>query len=80
MSDISIPSNGHVLDPKLGRIANFHIPRACDFNFRVITNLKVYKGFDRQNRPGCNFTPLVTIDGQISFRLSKLEHHLGNAA
>ena len=42
--------------PKFSLIANFHIPRACDFDFMVIINLKVYRGFDRQNRSGYNFT------------------------
>ena len=31
----------------------------------VIINLRVYKGFYRENRLGCNFTPSVNIHGNI---------------
>ena len=46
-------------NPKFGLMANYHIPRVCDFNFMLITNLRIYKGFDRENRSGCKFTPSV---------------------
>ena len=43
----------------------FHFPRAFDFNCFAIKNLKIYKGFDSDNRSVCNFTPSVIIHRQI---------------
>ena len=37
---------------KFSLIPNFHIPRVCDFDFMAIITLRIYKGFDRQNRSG----------------------------
>ena len=58
--------------PKFSLIPNFHIPRVCDFDFMAIITLKIYKGFDRQNRSGRNFTPSVIIHGQIPYKFSNL--------
>ena len=33
-------------------IANFHIPRVCDFDFMILINLRIYTGFDCENRSG----------------------------
>ena len=38
--------------PKFSLIPNFHIPRVCDFDFMAMITLRIYKGFDRQNRSG----------------------------
>ena len=40
--------------PQVSLIPNFHIatPRVCDFDFMAIITLRIYKGFDRQNRSG----------------------------
>ena len=58
--------------PKFSLIANFHIPRVCSFDFMAITNSRIYKGFDRENHLGCNFTPSVIIHGQIPYTFSNL--------
>ena len=58
--------------PKSSRTANFDIPRVHSFDFMAITNLRNYKGFDNENRSGCNFTPLFIIHGQIPYKFSNL--------
>ena len=47
--------------------SNFHIPRVCHFDFMVIIDFKIYKRFDRENRSGYDFTPLLIIHGQIPY-------------
>ena len=47
----------------------------------AIINLRIYKGFDCENRSGCNFTPSVIIHGQIPYKFSNLyprEIKIGN--
>ena len=58
--------------PKFRLIANVYIPRICDFDFMAIINLRIYKGFDRENRSGWNFTPSVGIHSQIPYKFSNL--------
>ena len=41
--------------------AIFHVPRVCDFDSIAIINLRIYMGFHRQIRSGCNFTPSLII-------------------
>ena len=38
----------HVQHPHFSRTANFHDLSVSDFNFMRITNLKIYKGFNRE--------------------------------
>ena len=60
------------LAPKFSLIANFHIPRVCNFDLMAIINLRIYMGFDRLSRSVCNFTPSVIIHGQIPYIFSNL--------
>ena len=55
---------------KFTLMANFHI--LCDFQFMVIINLRIYKGFDGENHSRCNFTASVVIHSQIPYRFSDL--------
>ena len=41
----------------------------------AIINLRIHKGFDRENRSGCNFTPSVTIQDQILYNFPNFYHH-----
>ena len=57
---------------KFSLTAKFRIPRVCNFDFMAIMNLRIYMGFDCQNRLGCNFTPSVIIRGQFPYKFSNL--------
>ena len=61
-----------IQQPKFSLIPNFHIPRVCDLDFMAIITLRIYEGFDRQNRSGRNFTPSVNFHGQIPYKFSNL--------
>ena len=58
--------------PNFGLVANFHIPRVCNFDLMAIMNLRIYMRFDRKICSGSNFTPFVIIHGQILYEFSNL--------
>ena len=58
--------------PNFSQVANFDIPRVCDIDFMAIIDLRIYKGFDRENRSRCNFRPSVINDGQSPYKYSNL--------
>ena len=49
--------------PSFSLLANFHIPRVCDFDFMVIIDLRINKGSDCKNRLSlrCKVTPSAEI-------------------
>ena len=42
-------------------MANFHIPRVCNFDFMAIIDLRIYKGSDSENRPLFTVKSLTNI-------------------
>ena len=48
------------------------LPRVNDFDFIVIMNLRIYKGFDRQSSSGCNFKHSVIAHSKIPYNFSNL--------
>ena len=42
---------------ELWDVINFHIPRVSDFDFMAIINLRIYMGFERENRRGVTLHP-----------------------
>ena len=58
--------------PQVQSNSNFHIPRLYDLDFMAIIKLRIYIGFDCQNRWGSNFTPfqsLFTVKSLMNFQI-----------